>query len=73
MEQSKEQSIVKMLKPECELLGHDGNVFNVIGRVVRALEKNGLKQEAVEFRQKALKSTSYDEVIKLCFDYVDVC
>ena len=59
-------------KPPCRLVGEDGNVFNVIGRVKRALKDAGQPDRAREFVQKAFGSKSYDEVLALCMDYVDV-
>lgn len=58
--------------PKCKLIGEDGNVFNIIGKVSRTLKDNGLEKEAKEFTEKAFHSTSYDEVLRLCMEYVDV-
>ena len=59
-------------KPSCKLSGKDGNVFSVIGHVRRALLAAGLKAEATEFVQRAFSAHSYQEVLGLCFEYVDV-
>lgn len=59
-------------KPTVQLTGEDGNVFSIIGRVSKALRCAGLVDEAKEFTRKALNSGSYDEVLQLCFDYVEV-
>jgi hypothetical protein len=59
-------------KPPCKLSGKDGNVFSVIGHVRRALLAAGLKAEAREFVQRAFGARSYDAVLGLCFDYVEV-
>jgi len=64
--------IQSTVKPKCKLTGTDGNVFSVIGKVSKCLREVGLKDEAEEFRNKALKSHSYDSVLALCFEYVDV-
>lgn len=61
-----------MKKPICQLSETDGNVFCIIGRVYKILKDNGLQQKADEFRAKAMKSDSYDSVLKLCFEYVEV-
>lgn len=55
-----------------KLVGEDGNVFNVIGRVSRGLKKAGLEDEARQFQQEALQCASYDEVLRLVFEYVEV-
>ena len=59
-------------KPAVQLTGEDGNVFAIIGRVSKALRRAGLPQVAEEFSKKAMSSGSYDEVLRLCFDYVEV-
>ena len=61
-----------MDKPVCQLTGEDGNVFAIMGRVRRALRRAGLSDKAEEFTEKAKKAQSYDEVLALCFNYVDV-
>jgi hypothetical protein len=59
-------------KPPCRLVGTNGNVFAIIGTVKRALERAGQRERASEFVAKAMQSKSYDEVLALCFDFVDV-
>ena len=59
-------------KPACKLGGTDGNVFAIIGTVRRALRRAGLDGRATEFVQKAFGAKSYDEVLGLCHEYVDV-
>ena len=59
-------------KPRCRLVGTDGNAFAVIGNVKRALERAGQQDRASEFVTKAMRSNSYDEVLALCFEFVDV-
>jgi len=59
-------------KPRCQLSGEDGNVFAIIGRVSKVLERNGQKDEASEFRAKAMQQKSYGAVLQLCHEYVDV-
>jgi hypothetical protein len=59
-------------KPRCTLLREDGNVFGVIGRVRRALKNAGQAERATEFVQRAFAAKSYDEVLCLVMEYVDV-
>lgn len=59
-------------KPACKLVGTDGNVFSIIGRVKQALKKAGQDDRASEFVKRAFAAGSYDEVLALCTDYVDV-
>lgn len=59
-------------KPECHLVATDGNVFAIIGVVSKALQDAGLDDKAVEFTHLAMNSESYENVLQLCFEYVEV-
>lgn len=61
-----------MNKPKCELIGKDGNVFNIIGLVSKTLKKEGMVNEADEFLKKAYSSESYEAVLCLCSEYVEI-
>lgn len=61
-----------MEKPACKLVGTDGNVFSIIGRVSKALKRAGQLDKAQEFCQRATSSASYDDVLALTFEYVEV-
>ena len=64
-----EQTITK---PTCKLIGQNGNVFNIIGIVSKTLKQAGQADKAAEFTSKAFGSGSYDEVLNLCHEYVEV-
>jgi hypothetical protein len=62
-------------KPVVRLVGEDGNVFNVIGVVRRALAKADRERgtrTAPEFMARAFDADSYDGVLRLALEYVDV-
>jgi hypothetical protein len=59
-------------KPTCQLSGTDANVFALIGRVRQALRGAGQADRALEFTDRAFRAGSYDEVLRLCFEYVEV-
>jgi long-subunit acyl-CoA synthetase (AMP-forming) len=65
MNETKTNVIVK-------LSNKDGNVFSIIGRVKEQLVKNGFKNEALEYIEKAFKCESYSEVLALTTQYVIV-
>jgi len=58
--------------PACRLVGTDGNVFAIIGRVQRTLRAAGQPGHAEAFVARAFQAKSYDEVLVLCLEYVDV-
>ncbi len=59
-------------KPVCELIGTDGNVFALAGKVGRCLDKAGLHEQKEEFYKKLPQCHSYDEALQLMMQYVDV-
>jgi hypothetical protein len=59
-------------KPACRLSGGDGNVLSVISRVREALRQAGQADRILEFTDRAFRAGSYDEVLRLCFEYVEV-
>lgn len=60
-----------MEKPACEVIGGNGNVFAIIGAVSKTLKRAGLPDQAKEWSEKAMQCGSYNEVLRLMFDYVD--
>ena len=59
-------------KPRCKLVGTDGNVFALSGRVTRALKDAGQPEQATEFSSKLVQCGSYDEALTLMMQYVEV-
>lgn len=45
---SKEQTAETAPKPDCPLIGQDGNIFNLMGIASRTLKQNGLADQAKE-------------------------
>lgn len=62
----------KPAKPPCKLIETDGNVFSIVGRVRRALTAAGQEDRAREFVERAFRSGSYEAVLALCLEYVEV-
>lgn len=60
------------LKPDCPLIGQDSNVFTLIGIATRTLKRNGMCDEAAELQERALSSGSYDEVLCIIGEYVNI-
>lgn len=63
---------VKRRRPPCRLIRTDGNVFSILGLVRRALVTDGQEGRAHEFVERAYRSGSYDAVLALCLEYVEV-
>jgi len=59
-------------KPDCPLIGQDGNVFNLVGIAARALKRNGLRDEAKEMSARVFASGSYGEALGIIGEYVNI-
>jgi hypothetical protein len=57
---------------KCKLIGRDGNVFNIIAVVVRELNKAGYKEMAKEYQAACFRATSYDEVLRITMEHIEV-
>jgi hypothetical protein len=57
---------------EVQLTGQDGNVFGIIAKVAQALRRAGHREAAEDFTTAAHNATSYDEVLSLALDTVEV-
>lgn len=54
-----------------ELIGQDGNVFAIIGRVSKALKRAGFVAEAKEYTSRVMSCGSYDEALAITLEYVE--
>ena len=63
----------KRNKPDCKLIGEDGNIFNLMARAARTLRENDLSEEAKEMRERITSSGSYDEALCIIGEYVNIC
>lgn len=50
----------KKIKPDCPLIGQDGNIFNLMGIAARTLKNNDMREEAAEMQKRVMNSSSYD-------------
>ena len=64
------------MKPECKLIGENGNVFNLIAIVRRTLREHKLDEELKQFDSDFKKiqesGGTYDDMLILLMQYVDV-
>ena len=58
-------------KPKMELIGHDGNIFSIMGRASRLLKQAGMREEANEMFIRVTSSGSYDEALHIISEYVE--
>lgn len=59
-------------KPDCALIGQDGNVFNLVGIAAHTLREHGLKDQAKEMTDRVFASGSYGEALCIIGEYVNI-
>ena len=59
-------------KPDCELIGQDGNIFNLMGIASHTLKQNGMADEAKEMCSRVTSSESYCEALNIIGEYVNI-
>ncbi len=59
-------------KPSVKLIGEDGNIFSILGRVSRALKENGKEEQTKELSERVMASSSYGEALQIIMEYIEV-
>ena len=61
-------------KPDCELIGQDSNVFNLIGIASRTLRENGMENQAKEMWERITGGDcqSFDQALGIIGEYVNI-
>lgn len=67
-----EQSKAEKVKPDCALIGQDGNIFNLLGIASRTLKQNSMAYEAKEMCSRVTSSGSYCEALNIIGEYVNI-
>ena len=66
------QEEIGSVKPNCPLIGTDGNIFNLMGIANRTLEQHGMPEQAKEMTERIQQSGSYDEALSIIGEYVNI-
>lgn len=64
--------ITEKQKPDCELIGQDGNIFNLMAIASRTLRENGMKEEATEMCTRIRASDNYGKALCIIGEYVNI-
>ena len=69
-----EQGPQKLQKPDCRLIGEDGNISSLIGIAARTLRQNGLDEQAKEMQERIMggKCGSYYSALNVIGEYVRI-
>ena len=60
------------IKPDCKLIGEDGNIFNLMGLAARTLRCNELAEQAAEMTGRIYACSSYGEALCVIGEYVNI-
>lgn len=66
-----EKSTAREQKPKIKLLGHDGNIFSIMGDARKLLLQNGQGKEAEEMCERIHKSHDYYKALSIVSEYVE--
>ena len=58
-------------KPKMELMGHDGNIFSIMGRASFLLQMAGMNAENKEMVDRITSCKAYDKALNIISEYVD--
>ena len=61
----------KLSRPELKLLGHDGNIFSILGDAARLLRRAGMSEQANEMADRVHKSSNFYEALGIISEYVE--
>ena len=67
-----DNNISKKKKPDCPLIGQNGNIFNLISLASRSLNQYGLTDQAKEMSQRIYACGSYDKALCIIGEYVNI-
>ena len=65
--QVQEQKEPAHIKPDCPLIGTDGNIFHLMGKASETLRKNGMQEQAEGMRNRIFQCQSYDSAFSSPF------
>ena len=65
------QSEQKQSRPKLKLLGHDGNIFSILGDAAKLLRRAGMSQQANEMADRVYKSGNYYKALGIVSEYVE--
>ncbi|MBR1692029.1 MAG: hypothetical protein IJ711_04565 [Lachnospiraceae bacterium] len=70
---TEKEQITEKKKPDCPLIGQDGNVFNLIGIASRTLRRAGMSEQATEMSSRIeTEAHNYNEALCIIMEYVNV-
>lgn len=66
-----QKETIKPPRPPMELIGHDGNIFAIMGRAAKLLRENGQNAESLEMRRRVTHCDNYYKALGIISEYVE--
>jgi len=66
------EDLLQNRKSRSELIGQNGNIFNLMGIASKTLKENDMADEAKEMCRRITSSGSYDEALGVISEYVEI-
>ena len=66
------ENSIALEKPDCPLIGQNGNIFNLAGIASLTLKERGMGKQAEEMLRQVLGSGSYEEALYIIGEYVHI-
>ncbi len=60
------------VKPDCPLIGADGNIWNLVGIASRTLREHDMEEEANQMFHRITQCHSYHSALSILGDYVNI-
>ena len=67
-------AVTERVKPDCELIGQNGNIYNLLGIASRTLRENGMEQQAREMFKRITGGScrDYYQALGIIGEYVNI-
>lgn len=72
VQEQERKAVPEHVKPDCPLIGEDGNIFRLMGIASETLKENGMQEQADEMRNRIFQCQSYDSALSIIEDYVNI-
>ena len=72
VQEQERKAVPEHVKPDCPLIGEDGNIFRLMGIASETLRENGMQEQAEEMRYRIFQCQSYDSALSIIGDYVNI-
>ena len=70
--QDQPEQVQEQGKPDCPLIGQNGNIYTLIGIASSTLRKHDMEDQAKEMFQRITQCQSYDSALNIIGDYVNI-